>query len=85
MFARANPQFLAGTGTVTIRVSNTRLSELGEAVSQLLHYPYGCAEQTGSSMLPWIVMSDAPALRSVMGVPFQRGRRARSIPAWSGS
>ena len=67
LFARANPQFLAGTGTVTIRVSNTRLSELGEAVSQLLHYPYGCAEQTGSSMLPWIVLNDAPALRSVLG------------------
>ena len=67
LFAKANPQFLAGTGTVIIRISNTRLSELGEAVSQLLHYPYGCAEQTGSSMLPWIVLSDAPALRSVMG------------------
>ncbi|MGD1085610.1 MAG: alpha-2-macroglobulin family protein, partial [Verrucomicrobiota bacterium] len=67
LFAGANPQFLAGTGTVAIRVSNTRLSELGEAVSQLLHYPYGCAEQTGSSMLPWIVLSDAPALRSFMG------------------
>jgi len=67
LFAGANPQFLAGTGTVTIRVSNTRLSELGAAVSHLLHYPYGCAEQTGSSMLPWIVLSDAPALRSVMG------------------
>ena len=59
---------------LTIRVSNTRLSELGEAVSQLLHYPYGCAEQTGSSMLPWIVLSDAPALRSVMGMPLQRCR-----------
>jgi uncharacterized protein YfaS (alpha-2-macroglobulin family) len=66
-FAKANPQFLAGTGTVTIRISNTRLNELREAVSQLLHYPYGCAEQTGSSMLPWIVLSDTPALRSVMG------------------
>jgi uncharacterized protein YfaS (alpha-2-macroglobulin family) len=67
LLAKANPQFLAGTGTVTIRVANTRLSELGEAVSQLLHYPYGCAEQTGSSMLPWIVLGDAPALRSVIG------------------
>jgi uncharacterized protein YfaS (alpha-2-macroglobulin family) len=66
LFDKANPQFLAGTGAVTIRVSNTRLSELGGAVSQLLHYPYGCAEQTGSSMLPWIVLSDAPALRFVV-------------------
>jgi uncharacterized protein YfaS (alpha-2-macroglobulin family) len=76
LFARANPQFLAGTGTVAIRVSNTRLSELGEAVSHLLHYPYGCAEQTGSSMLPWIVLSDAPALRSVMGVRSNDAARA---------
>ncbi|HXR08574.1 MAG TPA: alpha-2-macroglobulin family protein, partial [Candidatus Acidoferrum sp.] len=78
LFARANPQFLAGAGTVTIRVSNTRLSELGEAVSQLLHYPYGCAEQTGSSMLPWIVLRDAPALRSIMGVRSNEAARAIS-------
>jgi uncharacterized protein YfaS (alpha-2-macroglobulin family) len=76
LFAKANPQFLAGTGTVAIRVSNTRLSELGEAVSQLLHYPYGCVEQTGSSMLPWIVLSDAPALRSVMGIRTNDAARA---------
>jgi len=76
LFARANPQFLAGTGTVTIRISNTRLSELGEAVLQLLHYPYGCAEQTGSSMLPWIVLSDAPALRSVIGGRSNEAARA---------
>ena len=67
LFAKANPQLLAGTGSVIIRVSNTRLNDLGKAVLQLLHYPYGCAEQTGSSMLPWIVLSDTPALRSVMG------------------
>jgi uncharacterized protein YfaS (alpha-2-macroglobulin family) len=76
LFAKANPQILAGTGTVTIRVSNTRLSELGEAVSQLLHYPYGCAEQTGSSMLPWIVLSDAPALRFVLGSHSNEAARA---------
>jgi uncharacterized protein YfaS (alpha-2-macroglobulin family) len=76
LFASANPQFLAGTGTVAIRISNTRLSELSEAVSQLLHYPYGCAEQTGSSMLPWIVLSDAPALRSVMGGRSNEAARA---------
>jgi uncharacterized protein YfaS (alpha-2-macroglobulin family) len=67
LFAGANPQFLAGTGAVTLRVSNTRLSELDGAVSLLLHYPYGCAEQTGSSMLPWIVLSDAPGLRFLIG------------------
>ena len=43
---------------MTVSVANTRLNELGEAILQLLHYPYGCAEQTGSSLLPWIVLRD---------------------------
>ncbi len=40
-------------------VANTRLLGLVEPVAYLLHYPYGCAEQTISNMLPWIV---APAI-----------------------
>jgi uncharacterized protein YfaS (alpha-2-macroglobulin family) len=62
LLARANPQLLGGRGTITVTVASTRLSELGEAASQLLHYPYGCAEQTGSSLLPWVVLRDAPCL-----------------------
>jgi uncharacterized protein YfaS (alpha-2-macroglobulin family) len=62
LLARANPQLLAGQGTITVNVANTRLNDLGETVSQLLHYPYGCAEQTGSSLLPWIVLRDATSL-----------------------
>jgi alpha-2-macroglobulin len=58
----ANPQLLGGSGIITVSVSNTRLNELGETVLQLLHYPYGCAEQTGSSLLPWILWRDAPGL-----------------------
>lgn len=62
LLARANPQLLAGRGTVTVSVANTRLNELRETASQLLHYPYGCAEQTGSSLLPWILLRDARGL-----------------------
>ena len=62
LLARANPQLLAGQGTITISIANTRLNDLGETASQLLHYPYGCAEQTGSSLLPWIVLRDATSL-----------------------
>jgi uncharacterized protein YfaS (alpha-2-macroglobulin family) len=62
LLARANPQLLAGQGTITINIANTRLNDLGEAASDLLHYPYGCAEQTGSSLLPWIVLRDATSL-----------------------
>ena len=63
LLADANPQLLEGKGLVTVSVSNTRLSELDEAVSHLLHYPYGCVEQTSSSLLPWLVLKDLrPAL-----------------------
>ena len=62
LLALANPQLLAGRGQITVDVANTRLNELGETASELLHYPYGCAEQTGSSLLPWILLRDAPGL-----------------------
>jgi uncharacterized protein YfaS (alpha-2-macroglobulin family) len=62
LLAMANPQLLAGKGRITVDVANTRLNELGETASQLLHYPYGCAEQAGSSLLPWILLRDAPGL-----------------------
>ncbi len=62
LLAAANPQLLGGKGRITVDVANTRLNELGETASQLLHYPYGCAEQTGSSLLPWILLRDAPGL-----------------------
>lgn len=62
LLAFANPQLIEGRGTITVNVANTRLNELGESASQLLHYPYGCAEQTGSSLLPWILLRDAPGL-----------------------
>lgn len=66
LLSRASPQLLAGTGSLTVTLANTRLVELGETISQLLHYPYGCAEQTGSSLLPWILLRDSPALRPVL-------------------
>ena len=55
-----NPQLLEGRGTIHVRVANTRLVELSEGVAHLLHYPYGCVEQTCSSLLPWIVLNDFP-------------------------
>ncbi len=58
LLAHANPQLLEADSEVQVRVSNTRVGELGEAVAHLLHYPYGCAEQTVSSLLPWLVLRD---------------------------
>ncbi len=62
LLTAASPRLLEGRGTVAVSVSNSRLGELGEALRYLLHYPYGCVEQTGSSLLPWIVLRNAPAL-----------------------
>jgi uncharacterized protein YfaS (alpha-2-macroglobulin family) len=53
-----NPQLLDGTGNVQVTLSNTRLASLRESSQALLEYPYGCAEQTISSMIPWIVARD---------------------------
>lgn len=56
--ASANPALLDAAGVVRVSVANTRMIELGETVRQLLHYPYGCVEQTTSSTLPWLVLRD---------------------------
>jgi uncharacterized protein YfaS (alpha-2-macroglobulin family) len=66
LLARVNPQLMAGDGTITVNVANTRLNEISEAASQLLHYPYGCAEQTGSSLLPWLVLRESTTLLPVL-------------------
>jgi uncharacterized protein YfaS (alpha-2-macroglobulin family) len=41
-----------------VSISNSRIFELRESVGELLHYPYGCLEQTTSSMLPWLGLRD---------------------------
>lgn len=62
LVADADPQLLEGRGTVSVRVANTRLAALGRAVPELLHYPYGCVEQTASALIPWLVLRDIPGL-----------------------
>jgi len=57
-----NPELLEGHGTLTLQLSNSRLSELGESADYLLRYPYGCVEQTSSSLLPWLMLNDLPTL-----------------------
>ncbi len=54
----ADPAVLEGNGVVRVTLGNSRAIELRESLNQLLHYPYGCVEQTTSSTLPWIVLKD---------------------------
>jgi uncharacterized protein YfaS (alpha-2-macroglobulin family) len=51
-----SPELLDGVGTVKVSLTNTRAIELREALDRVLHYPYGCVEQTTSSTLPWVSM-----------------------------
>ena len=53
-----DPQIVEGTGELTVNLANTRVVELRESLRQLLEYPYGCVEQTTSSLLPWLTVRD---------------------------
>ena len=57
-----DPKVLAGRGSAIVRVASSQLIGLGECIRQLLHYPYGCVEQTTSSTLPWLVLREVPDL-----------------------
>lgn len=51
-----SPQLLEGEGSVEVGVSTSRLSEVRDALGYVLQYPYGCVEQTSSSMMPWLAL-----------------------------
>jgi alpha-2-macroglobulin len=54
---------LDGDGTLDLELARSPLVEAGGSVDYLLHYPYGCVEQTTSSLVPWTVVEN---LRSVI-------------------
>ncbi|MFZ4483301.1 MAG: alpha-2-macroglobulin family protein [Chthoniobacterales bacterium] len=56
LLADVNPQLAEGRGEVAVTVANTRLASVGTQARFLAEYPYGCAEQTASALVPWIVM-----------------------------
>jgi uncharacterized protein YfaS (alpha-2-macroglobulin family) len=62
LLSGVSPELLEGAGTVQVSLTNTRVIELRESLDQVLHYPYGCVEQTTSSTLPWV------SLRGFQGV-----------------
>lgn len=51
-----NPQVTEGRGDVAVTVANTRLASLGANARYLATYPYGCAEQRTSALVPWVLM-----------------------------
>ena len=53
-----SPELLDAPATIHLVMSNNRIVEAAGAIEQLLHYPYGCAEQTSSALLPWLALKD---------------------------
>jgi len=51
-----DPDLLNGRGQVELEFSRSLLMEAAGSVDYLLHYPYGCVEQTTSSMMPWLAV-----------------------------
>jgi uncharacterized protein YfaS (alpha-2-macroglobulin family) len=41
-----------------VTLSNTRLATLRESATHLIEYPYGCAEQVVSGLIPWLLLDD---------------------------
>jgi uncharacterized protein YfaS (alpha-2-macroglobulin family) len=67
LLAPADPALLMGRGTVTIRLSTSPLLQAWEATDYLMRYPYGCLEQTASSMVPWMLLHGDAALLAMTG------------------
>lgn len=57
LVSQMNPALLEGQGTLQVSVSTSRLFEVRDALSYVLTYPYGCAEQVSSATTPWLALS----------------------------
>jgi alpha-2-macroglobulin len=67
LLAPADPALLMGRGTATVRLSTSPLLQTWEATDYLMRYPYGCLEQTASSMVPWMLLHSDPGLAALTG------------------
>jgi uncharacterized protein YfaS (alpha-2-macroglobulin family) len=49
---------LPGKGELEVVLDSTGLSRLDEGLAYLVHYPYGCLEQTTSKVVPMVALSE---------------------------
>lgn len=78
-------RLLNGDGALTLEIARSPLAEAAESLDFLLEYPYGCLEQTTSSLIPWLSLE---ALRPVQSLAQPRnlpGQLSRPLhAAWRG-
>jgi uncharacterized protein YfaS (alpha-2-macroglobulin family) len=51
-------ELATATGSVELEFATSPLVEISSSVDYLLQYPYGCAEQTSSSLMPWLAVNN---------------------------
>ena len=51
-------ELATATGHVDLELATSPLVEISSSVDYLLQYPYGCAEQTSSSLMPWLAVKN---------------------------
>jgi uncharacterized protein YfaS (alpha-2-macroglobulin family) len=56
------PMGMAGTNSATLEISNLPPINLGQRMKYLLQYPYGCIEQTTSSVFPQLYLDQVKVL-----------------------
>ena len=61
---------LDGSGEIELAFARSPLVEAAGSIDYLLHYPYGCVEQTTSSLIPWLtVESLSPVIPRFAKIP----------------
>ncbi|MFN8293301.1 MAG: MG2 domain-containing protein [Chitinophagales bacterium] len=53
-----NADFMNGTESYTLTLSNSPLAAFGKNLTELIHYPYGCTEQITAAAFPQIYFSE---------------------------
>ena len=51
-------ELATATGSIVLEFATSPLVEISSSVDYLLQYPYGCAEQTSSSLMPWLAVKN---------------------------
>ena len=63
-------KLLNGSGEIDLEFSRSPLVEAGGSVDFLLHYPYGCIEQSTSALIPWLTVEElSPVIPSFAKIP----------------
>ncbi|RYD30780.1 MAG: hypothetical protein EOP85_23450, partial [Verrucomicrobiaceae bacterium] len=63
-------KLLGGQGTVELGFARSPLVEAAGSIDFLLSYPYGCVEQTTSSLIPWLAVEDlSPVIPRFAKIP----------------